>query len=657
MEIVQSQQRNNRNSIDDIIHKLKSELSLDKLLNNLKSNHSKIMSVKRSINNNYDDQTIQHTLNRDGSSTLIQKLEDRKQIRLNQLDAASKKYYGDFSNKNSNQLQNHIKPQNEVDSSSDYGWSPEKEVRRYSQRVSNNINESQQHHSKFRIKNFAKNDLIVQPSQNNVVRINIDQDSLNHQSKVLSVSGSLDKIDQQQLRTAANLQIQTQHLFSDVTQDKLVINQPMKLMNNFMNATMNDLSSHELIKSQDTTTNLILDHIDDVIDYDQHQSLQKSFQTSNRQSVVQMKALVEDQMQLFQNNSILSTKSKSFFQVSRAKKNWIKLQNVLKGINLLRRNIVMKIQDPDELEQNLKQYTSRHSNSIQNLQKEIEQETRKEDLAESDKTDIQCCQIINRLNNQRKTPLYVACSHGNLDVVQFLLNNNADPYKLSQAGNYEWESVLQVTARWSHVRLFEYLLQNIKWERREILFVLKMKRINPAIRRLAREYSKKNKQFKMAKAGGKFEMLNEVQIAEIREIFTLFDKNSDGYVNTSELGTIVRGLYLNPSEAEVVEMMRDVDPNNTGSFDQNSLISLIARKGKSQETLEEMIENLKELVDQSDDKEKEKMKLSVEQFKFNMMNMGEKMLEHQVEEILTDSDLVFEDQILIDEFAKYIMSR
>ena len=56
-----------------------------------------------------------------------------------------------------------------------------------------------------------------------------------------------------------------------------------------------------------------------------------------------------------------------------------------------------------------------------------------------------------------------------------------------------------------------------------------------------------------------------------------------------------------------------------------------------------MIENLKELVDQSDDKDKEKMKLSVEQFKFNMMNMGEKMLEHQVEEILTDSDLVFED--------------
>ena len=117
----------------------------------------------------------------------------------------------------------------------------------------------------------------------------------------------------------------------------------------------------------------------------------------------------------------------------------------------------------------------------------------------------------------------------------------------------------------------------------------------------------------MAKAGGsKYEMLNEVQIAEIREIFTLFDKNSDGYVNTSELSTIVRGLNLNPSETEVAEYMREVDGNNTGQFDQNSLISLIARKGKSQETLEEMIEALKVLVDSSDDKEREKVKLSVE---------------------------------------------
>ena len=43
---------------------------------------------------------------------------------------------------------------------------------------------------------------------------------------------------------------------------------------------------------------------------------------------------------------------------------------------------------------------------------------------------------------------------------------------------------------------------------------------------------------------------------------------------------MLRGLNLNPTEAEVVEMIKDVDPNQTGFFDQNSLISLVARYDK-----------------------------------------------------------------------------
>ncbi len=87
-------------------------------------------------------------------------------------------------------------------------------------------------------------------------------------------------------------------------------------------------------------------------------------------------------------------------------------------------------------------------------------------------------------------------------------------------------------------------------------------------------------------------MLNEVMIAEIWEIFTLFDKNADGYVATSELGTMIRGLGFNPTEREVADMQKDVDPNQTGSFDKNSLISLIARRPKQEDSLQKMIEAL-----------------------------------------------------------------
>ena len=161
----------------------------------------------------------------------------------------------------------------------------------------------------------------------------------------------------------------------------------------------------------------------------------------------------------------------------------------------------------------------------------------------------------------------------------------------------------------------------------------------------------------MAKGGSKYDALTEVQIAEIREIFTLFDKNSDGYVNTAELGTIVRGLNLNPSDSEVQEMIKEVDGQGVGQFDQNSLISLIAKRPRTQETLEEMIEALKQIADQPDDRNGEKMRLTNTQLKHMLSTMGEKMSEHQIDEILTDSDIVHEEFIQIEEFAKYLMSR
>ena len=46
----------------------------------------------------------------------------------------------------------------------------------------------------------------------------------------------------------------------------------------------------------------------------------------------------------------------------------------------------------------------------------------------------------------------------------------------------------------------------------------------------------------------------------------MFDKNSQGKVYTTELGTIVRALNLNPTETEIIDMIKRVDPAGTGTF-------------------------------------------------------------------------------------------
>ena len=78
---------------------------------------------------------------------------------------------------------------------------------------------------------------------------------------------------------------------------------------------------------------------------------------------------------------------------------------------------------------------------------------------------------------------------------------------------------------------------------------------------------------------------NNVNENEIREIFALFDKSKSGMVATSELGTVVRALNLNPTEAEIKEMQLKVDPETSGNFNVENLEKVIGERGKDQESL------------------------------------------------------------------------
>mmetsp|Transcript_35098 Transcript_35098/g.46192 ORF Transcript_35098/g.46192 Transcript_35098/m.46192 type:complete len:170 (+) Transcript_35098:29-538(+) len=161
-------------------------------------------------------------------------------------------------------------------------------------------------------------------------------------------------------------------------------------------------------------------------------------------------------------------------------------------------------------------------------------------------------------------------------------------------------------------------------------------------------------------ASNKGEVLTDVMIAEIREIFSLFDKDADGFVQRSDLGTIVRGLNLNPSETEVLEMMQDVDPENRGSFNQNALCSLIARRPKEEQTLEDIVEALR-LVAEDVGVDKLQTKMQIVTFKDQITKLGkekgEQLLGPQVDEIINDCKLDHDGDILIEDFAKYLLSK
>lgn len=69
----------------------------------------------------------------------------------------------------------------------------------------------------------------------------------------------------------------------------------------------------------------------------------------------------------------------------------------------------------------------------------------------------------------------------------------------------------------------------------------------------------------------KADQLTEEQIAEFKEAFSLFDKDGDGTITTKELGTVMRSLGQNPTEAELQDMINEVDADGRRLFTYNNL--------------------------------------------------------------------------------------
>ena len=67
------------------------------------------------------------------------------------------------------------------------------------------------------------------------------------------------------------------------------------------------------------------------------------------------------------------------------------------------------------------------------------------------------------------------------------------------------------------------------------------------------------------------------KIARMKDAFALFDKDGDGTMDTSELGTVLRSLGQNPSEEELQQMIADVDEDGSGAIDFNEFAQMMEK--------------------------------------------------------------------------------
>ncbi len=81
--------------------------------------------------------------------------------------------------------------------------------------------------------------------------------------------------------------------------------------------------------------------------------------------------------------------------------------------------------------------------------------------------------------------------------------------------------------------------------------------------------------------------LNHDQVAELWQLFTIFDDDGSGAIAVQELGLVLKSLGQSPSQAELREMIEEVDINRSGTIDFTEFQALmLAQQGDRQSRLQ-----------------------------------------------------------------------
>ena len=147
------------------------------------------------------------------------------------------------------------------------------------------------------------------------------------------------------------------------------------------------------------------------------------------------------------------------------------------------------------------------------------------------------------------------------------------------------------------------------------------------------------------------QILSDEKISEINETFKIFDKDKDGYITTKELGDVMKGLGQNPSEAELQNLINEVDIEGNGTIDLKEFIGLMAKKMKEPENEEEIIEAFKVF-----DKDGNGL-ISSDELLHVMTSLGDNLTIEEVEELIKDADLDKDGYINYAEFVKLLFSK
>jgi calmodulin len=133
------------------------------------------------------------------------------------------------------------------------------------------------------------------------------------------------------------------------------------------------------------------------------------------------------------------------------------------------------------------------------------------------------------------------------------------------------------------------------------------------------------------------------------EAFSMFDKDGDGTITTKELGTVMRSLGQNPTQAELEDMINEADADGNGTIDFSEFLTMMSRKTKDTDSEDDILESFKVF-----DKDGNGF-ISAADLRHIMTNLGEKLTDDEIDEMTREADVDGNGQINYENFIKMMM--
>ena len=145
--------------------------------------------------------------------------------------------------------------------------------------------------------------------------------------------------------------------------------------------------------------------------------------------------------------------------------------------------------------------------------------------------------------------------------------------------------------------------------------------------------------------------LSEKQVGEIKEIFSFFDKNSDGCITAKEIGEVMRSLGATPTEAEIEAIVKQIDTDGSGIIDFPAFLTMMAKTMKEKDSEEEIREAFRVF-----DRDRDGF-ISAAELRHVMTNLGEKLSDDEVDEMIREANTDNDGHFNYEEFVTMMMRK